>query len=98
MVPELWRIGAGAMTREQHVQIAAAHGYDCCRILARPGDYSGEGRHWSYLSAVAAAHHGRAALQCERCEGSGSTPRPGSRYAGANILCPACGGVGWGTE
>ena len=92
MVPELWRIGAGAMTRQQHKwaagsagRLAMAEGYDL---------YEYGLVEW----ATIAAHHGRAALQCERCGGSGSTPWPGSRYAGANIRCPACGGVGWGTE
>ena len=96
MVPELWRIWAGAMTREQHKALAA--------LLGGHGILSPEGGAYKgppdgvALWAVAAAHHGRAALQCDRCGGSGSTPLPGYRYAGANIRCPACGGVGWGTE
>ena len=95
MVPELWRIGAGAMTRQQHVRVAEHLGTvapHCDGYVAHDVPDLGT------LLAITAAHHGRAALQCERCGGSGSTPRPGSRYAGANIRCPACGGVGWGTE
>ena len=76
------------MTREQHVW-AATHFSGGMDLLVT----GGSGLHGVAVAfAIAAGHHGRAALRCEACEGEGEFPGHPVDYT---ERCTDCDGTGW---